>query len=190
MKTSFSKLTLLLCFLFLIMACQDDDDIMVPADCLPPATQTGENTFGCLINGNPWVAEIDPGVFDPTLRPLDMVYDETDTGVFYNNSMTLRSKQVADSIFDAFTLSASFITEESSLNVVNNNIRATYRSSYSQLFTNYEIDTLLPVKLDITKLDTLRNICSGTFEFYALSNDKTDTLHITEGRFDKKYSPE
>ena len=43
-------------FLFLTAACTktDDDAPAGPLDELPPATQTGANTFGCLINGEPW----------------------------------------------------------------------------------------------------------------------------------------
>jgi len=50
---------------------------------LPSATKTGENTFGCLLNGKPWVANIALGIFDPSARPLDIYYDETGTGRYY-----------------------------------------------------------------------------------------------------------
>ena len=40
-------------FLFLAAACTkaDDDTLTTPLDELPPATQVGANTFGCLIDG-------------------------------------------------------------------------------------------------------------------------------------------
>ena len=33
----------------------DDDTLTTPLDELPPATQVGANTFGCLIDGVPFV---------------------------------------------------------------------------------------------------------------------------------------
>jgi hypothetical protein len=38
------------------LSCSNDDDSgCVGIDCLPPATTTGEGTFGCLVNGEPYV---------------------------------------------------------------------------------------------------------------------------------------
>lgn len=34
--------------------CKNDPTPRDPADQLPPATQTGANTFGCLVNGQPY----------------------------------------------------------------------------------------------------------------------------------------
>jgi hypothetical protein len=34
-----------------INSCSKKDDCDNPVDCLPPATQTGEGTIGCLVNG-------------------------------------------------------------------------------------------------------------------------------------------
>lgn len=40
----------------LLAACNNDDDALTknPSDELPPATQTGEQTFGCLTDGKPF----------------------------------------------------------------------------------------------------------------------------------------
>lgn len=48
------KLTLLI-FSILLLACDKDDKPANPIDQLPPATQTGAGTFGCLVNGVPYV---------------------------------------------------------------------------------------------------------------------------------------
>ncbi|MEZ4980871.1 MAG: hypothetical protein R2769_04640 [Saprospiraceae bacterium] len=47
-----------------------------PLSELPPSTQEGAHTFGCLINGKPWVAHLDPGVFTPSLRKITSNYSE------------------------------------------------------------------------------------------------------------------
>jgi len=41
--------------IFFLIACDNDDAGCVGVDCLPPATQTGAGTFGCLVNGEPFV---------------------------------------------------------------------------------------------------------------------------------------
>ena len=50
------KLLLILITTFTLCSCDKDNDKPTnPVSQLPPATQTGENTFGCLINGEPFV---------------------------------------------------------------------------------------------------------------------------------------
>ena len=46
------KLLQLVLSLLLLSGCQKADP--APVDLLPPATQTGANTFGCLLSGQPW----------------------------------------------------------------------------------------------------------------------------------------
>ena len=46
---------LLLAALLGLSQCQKNDaGPAKPEDQLPPATQTGQHTFGCLLNGQPW----------------------------------------------------------------------------------------------------------------------------------------
>ena len=42
-------------FILLSTSCEDDDSGCTGVDCLPLATQTGAGTFGCLVNGEPFV---------------------------------------------------------------------------------------------------------------------------------------
>ncbi|MDO8366591.1 MAG: hypothetical protein Q7T20_07345 [Saprospiraceae bacterium] len=174
-------------FTILLCTCKKDDQDCLPG--LPCATQVGANTFGCYINGEPWVAEIASGIFDPSLRNLDMLYDETGTGMYYGNNWRLAAHKVSESVYDAFVFTARKFDSPLSLDRENNKIRVWYGTD-QQLFKEYWLDTLQQYKIEITKLDTINNICSGKFEFFAISNNKSDTLHITEGRFDKKYNPE
>ena len=169
-------------------ACEKEDN----AWGLPPATQNGANTFGCLIDGKPWVASIAPNIFTPTLRPLDMTYDETGTGKFYNNNWNMAANLVDDSINHSIVLSARKFDKPIILNSIQHKLRVSmfFFDEQQQSMQAYELDTLAPFKIRITNLDTLNNICSGTFEFTATARDKKDTIHITQGRFDKKYGPE
>ena len=51
------KLTLILLFTIPLLAlkCNNDPEPNDPIDQLPPITQTGENTFGCLVDGEVWL---------------------------------------------------------------------------------------------------------------------------------------
>ena len=62
------KNSLLILILILSMSCcKKDDDNLTPLDQLPPATQTGENTFGCLLDGEAFIPS-------GGTNPLDCVY--------------------------------------------------------------------------------------------------------------------
>jgi hypothetical protein len=50
------RILLLLVTTFSLCCCdKDDDKPQNPVSQLPPETQVGANTFGCLINGEPFV---------------------------------------------------------------------------------------------------------------------------------------
>lgn len=166
-------------------ACEKEDN----AWGLPPATQNGANTFGCLIDGKPWVANIAVGILDPTLRPLDMTYDETGTGEFYHNNWRMAASLVNDTTHESLVFTARSFSKPVALTRQDNLIRVRIGGS-TLPYQEYWLDTLSHYRIEILKLDTLQNICSGRFEFVAITRDKKDTLHITQGRFDKKYGPE
>src|SRR5690606_10145242 len=50
-------LILLLSSLFLFACCKSDDNMPAPIDQLPPATQTGEVIFACLVDGEPYICK-------------------------------------------------------------------------------------------------------------------------------------
>jgi len=60
MKTRKFLITL---YILALCACSKDDKPIDPVDTLPPITQTGENTFACLINGKPFFQVIKDVLF-------------------------------------------------------------------------------------------------------------------------------
>ncbi|GAA4504102.1 hypothetical protein GCM10023172_29960 [Hymenobacter ginsengisoli] len=53
--------SLLLAALLGLSQCKKNDSSPAkPEDQLPPATQTGQHTFGCLLNGQPWTPAGNP----------------------------------------------------------------------------------------------------------------------------------
>ena len=66
MKTTILK-TVLLFIAFTFINCSNNDD---PQDQLPPITQTGANTFGCLVNGQVFVPkDAGPSTTPGSARP-------------------------------------------------------------------------------------------------------------------------
>ena len=75
-----------------------------PVDQLPPATQTGANTFGCLVNGQPWLPQgyndtsnysisydsgLNGGVFDLAVYRYDPGSPKEQNMILYANQMGL-----------------------------------------------------------------------------------------------------
>jgi hypothetical protein len=51
-----------------------------------------------------------------------------------------------------------------------------------------ETNNKLGGAMNITRLDTVSQIISGTFYFDCINEETNDTLHITDGRFDMHYT--
>lgn len=198
MKTKPSTFTALALLLIITAAffcgCKKDDSLPWPLSELPPATQSGENTFGCLINGEPFV----PGIYvwDPISQALNVSYDEPNYGWEDDNRLIVHShcKRYNDndsvSIILNFALFPLFSTGKYTISNTN------YFNSNSYFTKNgplkiYEIDESALNQVTITRLDTAVNIASGTFEMNLREiDDSTDILQIRHGRFDVRYFPE
>ena len=176
-----------------LAACHKDDS---PQGCppdLPCATQTGENTFGCYINGKPWVAEIAPYVLDPTLHKIEAEYDEDGYGSAYGNFLSIKAGRTNDTTDGFMRINIKPITATGPVSYVSavtfdigGYIVKTDHGNFVSVLA-FDIDTLRDYKIDITHLDKDKNVMSGTFSF--IGKTKTDTVRITDGRFDIRYDP-
>jgi len=177
--------TVVLLFFTIIISCISKDD---PKDQLPPITQTGANTFGCVINGKYFVPS-DAKTWSPGPQPKGLnagftnnnfkiyaadlkntnglyiyvyIYNLTQTGVYdigQSNGETI----------DLFSPSFSHIF----CTAIKNSERNVY-------YSNNNSGTIT-----ITHYDNINFIYSGTFSFTATNkDDATDTIAITDGRFD------
>ena len=154
---------------------------------LPAATQTGANTFGCLINGMAFTPRRDPDPFHSASPALAASY-KYDYGKkayaftigtsHYTNSNNIKTIGiVTDSlkIHEGETLLLSKVSTPGF-------------ASAGYLFNTSDYDTNdnATGQLTITHLDTVRQIISGTFNFKAVGR-AGDTVRITNGRFDVHY---
>ncbi|OIQ18609.1 MAG: hypothetical protein BM557_06700 [Flavobacterium sp. MedPE-SWcel] len=180
MKNIFFTLLILLS----LTACNNDDNnngSTNPVDQLPPATQTGENSFGCLLDGEAFIPR-------GGTNPLDCVYQLVDGGYYFglqgnkrNSNNDLVGISVGTNSLQLFENQTYQLLENTT-----NNAQGIY-SFYSSSINNYYTSQTHTGELTITKLDIENQIVSGTFWFDVQDND--GVVHqIREGRFDMQYT--
>lgn len=150
-------------------------------DKLPAATQEGKNTCGFLVNGKVWLAV--RGGFDY----VSCYYDETYNGGTFNIH-GVKYEAGSNSKHTSFGIGGFNIK---SAGVYKLNVNADKVASFttSDPFCMYQWYDTIPnhnAFLNITKLDKINRIVSGTFEF-TLKRDGFGTILVTQGRFDMKF---
>jgi len=163
---------------FLLHSCNNDDDNNCQGiDCLPPITQTGEGTFGCLVNGEPYVDN--SGLFNCFYQFVDGEY-------FFNISPNFEDK-----FFDELDIGCRFIdfqNEQSFDLAISTDGGGAATFFIGQELRNISTNTEYNGLCQITTFDLQNNIISGTFEFEVF-DEATQTLYIvTDGRFDAQFT--
>lgn len=170
---------ILLLFVVILLQCKKKDP--EPIDQLPPVTQTGANTFGCLLNGKAWTPKgnngtsnyrvsydptYDGGTFDLRTYRYPSEGKEPQYLILYSNNLS----NTGTYLFKNRSRSrARFSDHKTNCNIASYDSLSTYSSG----------------SLAITRLDLNQGIISGTFEF-TLAKPGCDTIKVTDGRFDKK----
>ena len=155
-----------------------------PEDQLPPATQTGANTFGCLVNGKVYIPKGFSGTGSPNPK---MTYDIGINGLPF--------MQIVSNQYNSNNSIGNFIIGIDSLTSIGNYFISTNKKQVgfgSTLFPNcgilanddlqFKIGTVTITKREIYPTS---GIISGIFNFKIKPNN-CDTLFFTEGRFDFK----
>jgi len=182
MKT---KLFIIIPLIFLLISsCKKHED-----NELPPATQSGANTFGCKINGVNWVANGSNDSFYP---------NATNCWIYVNRSILDTIPPQYQLSISAYNLNGSSfelqIGQEPFIGTYNLNTNTSpknpllYKSNYG-IYLNQSIgfttDSLNHYGyIKISKYDKINFILSGEFQFDAIDNLTKEVIHITEGRFD------
>jgi hypothetical protein len=136
---------------------------------LPPATQEGKNTFGCLLNGKAWVIESSIGADAIAQQGLLSVAAE---------SRFEGSQSFAMYVNDPISIGIEYSLVELS----NSRVGFTWIKKNNDVCDYSEIDTVSGYIL-ITKFDKANLIVSGIFEFTTETID-CEKLTVTDGRFD------
>jgi len=158
----------------------------------PDITTEGLNTFGCKINGKEWVPCVDLYGLAATLRPIDSRLTESDGSNFLGMSATYFMSSISD------TSSMFFLgLKPLKVGILNAQDLAHLRIKFSLLYNeglngkSWSADkTGINTSIEILRLDTAQNIIAGKFSCLLISDDRSDTLVLTDGRFDLNYHPQ
>lgn len=157
---------------------------------LPPVTEAGNNTFGCKVNGQVWV---------PYFRCIDLVAGATE--LTYNISPINTDSSLPLSIWlDAgnhidgesfFSFRQNFSLSDHIYGPGNiiDSLLIDFNSGSAPTYSNFQIYQVsnTPRYFQISKLDTINKIISGTFAFTLYTKVGVNTLDsvvISDGRFD------
>ena len=162
------------------LACCNKDDNPTPTnpvDQLPPATQTGANTFGCLLDGE---------IFKPGLtnNSYNCFYQLVDGEYYFLVTANRTKNNILKGIFVG--TEKRTISQGQTLNLyerIGGNAWGTYFLN-SDPYTTNVINT---GELKITKLDFTNNIVSGTF-WYDVKDNQGVIHQIRDGRFDMQFT--
>jgi hypothetical protein len=188
MKTHILRIWLYAVLCISFWTCKSSNSSPTPLEQLPPATQTGANTFGCLIDGKPWIPN-GGGAFSG-IKPISAV-----NGVENRFLVVSANANIAD---NSETLSICFndykVLGEKSLLFDTQKypdiITPKNYGEYVKYFPSpqgaavYSTTSVVGGKVNITRFDS--NVLSGTFEFDAIDSKTGKIIKITNGRFDIK----
>lgn len=170
------KLILLFTISFTLSCCNNDDDnnSQNPIDQLPPETQTGANTFGFLVNG----------------EPINVTNTTQQTAIYQGGIL-----QFGGGIDNSEIDIGVVIILENPI-AVNIDYDLTNHPTYSARFSlregelncYYSFEETYEGSVTFTKIDTENFIISGRFEFSTIT-DNCENINITNGRFDLQYIP-
>ena len=164
--------------LALLLGCKKNNP--APADQLPPATQTGANTFGCLVNGQPWTPQGYDGTSNYSIY-YDSGYRKGTLNIAAYRYNTGDSNSRQDIIIFSDSLKA-ISTYPLSLP---NHQEALFYGSKGQCEYHQNEGHYRRGALTITRLDLQAGVVSGTFAF-TLYKAGCDSVRVTQGRFDKR----
>lgn len=174
------NLLILFVTLFILTSCdKDNDKTKKPIDQLPPATQIGANTAGCLVDGEAFLPKgnlqnnlvcnyIDGKDFNISIG--EKVNDKIRSlnVISYNNNL------IVGEIYQLKEYGASSKFGEFII----------YNQDFSKI--EYRTNSSIIGELKITYHNFDKAILSGTFWFDAI-NSEGKVVKVREGRFDMEY---
>jgi len=177
------KYSLIIIFCLFLFNCKKKE-----IDALPPITQNGANTFGCLVNGSAWVSTGKPSSLSGKgMKTIEGGYQ------YDFKSDTIRRNVVLWATRNDGTTLIIFIRKvykpgiysftQSNGTWPSSSVPLSY-ASFSDKSGLYITDVYHKGTLVITKADTINDTIAGTFAFEGYNYDTKQTISITNGRFD------
>ncbi|WP_452219187.1 DUF6252 family protein [Lacinutrix undariae] len=179
------KIIVLLCmFLTLIGTNCDNNDDNNSGDTLPPETQVGANTVGCLVNGQVFLPKAEG------INPAVVVNYEFINGEFFFGLSFADQRGSGVKSVDFGTLRIDLEVGQTYVLDKNDEDNGDFTGGGGSYFLNssniFYTNSQNTGQLTITRLDLSNSIISGTFWFDAI-NTEGEIVEIREGRFDYVY---
>lgn len=157
------------------------------SDGLPSATQTGANTFGCILStesGGSYSFVADNDLTDPN-------YATSGNGAqFKNDTLTIGGAPQIGSYFKGIQFIVTGTPQQGTIYSIDSvsTIAIAATDSTCAGVSFYPTTSIASSGIiQLTKFDAVNKIVSGTFACTFPFPDNCDTLYVTEGRFDYKY---
>ena len=151
-------------------------------DKLPKATQSGNNTFGCKIDGALFKPSERGGLFGSPPVTVDNLR---------LNGFTLQAKYYgdgADTKRRSVTIYLEYLRGTGTFTLNGGPNIGVYEFDYAGGPPRYATDAAHTGSVTITRCDTVNRIYSGTFFFTAIDKNTGKVVKVTDGRFDVKQS--
>jgi hypothetical protein len=162
-----------------------DPDPAKPEDQLPAATQTGANTFGCLVNGQPWLPSGNNGT------PNSVALYDPNTSSYGGAQLNIAAYRIAasETYINLYCGPITPLKRTFTIGIPTNRpplaeANGCYEGS-SFSFCNSSL-AFIKGQLVLTRVDERAGVVAGTFWFTAVRTGSSDTLKVTQGRFDYK----
>ena len=153
---------------------------------LPPATQTGANSFGARVDGEMWIPQRF-GVINAS-NLLEARLLGNNFFLTAQNFASAPNETEFDIVIVGLTSTGTYTLNSNTSHPNSNSSYAYYvKRKLSPLF-EWITSTTYTGSVNITRFDTAARIVSGTFAFQAGETTNTASpINVTEGRFDVKY---
>lgn len=178
-----NKNYILFCFLFLFYCCDNKEGLSG----LPPITTTGENTFGCYVDGVLVTPRDGPGGLNSQpAKGMSLVgggekFDELHVRDWKSGTRGIVRIHF-EPILESYTEGKHPIKYDNCANTTSYgkpNISLSFR-----LFDEWYCSIAGTGEVNLLRVDSINRIISGTFSCEAVSSTNPNRIKITEGRFD------
>lgn len=158
-------------------------DKIKPSTVLPPTTQEGKNTMGCKVNDEVWVPFYECPAFRENCSELSVSAGNTLSNGFFRLSINAGRK--IDNT-DTHLLIETYPNETiSSTGNKSDSVEVHFYGDNNKIYGEHYYPGRVK-RFEVTKFDTTNKIVSGIFDF-TLYKSSTDSIKITEGRFDLMF---
>lgn len=171
--------------LLLVQCHKNSPNPAKPEDQLPAATQTGAGTFGCLVNGQPWLPSGNNGT------PNSIALYDPNTSSYGGAQLNIAAYRIADTqtYINLYCGPITPLKRTFTIGIPTNRpplaeAHGCYEGS-SFSFCNSSL-AFIKGQLVLTRVDERAGVLAGTFWFTAVRMGSSDTLKVTNGRFDYK----